>query len=184
MIFAHDRPILGDELHDEVLTKLIELLSPVGERRRARKDDSSQNKRRRTALRSPERLPHIDDVDFPFILGFNAVMAAVEKGTELCAIIVTRPPSMVTHHFPKLCSGRGIKLLALKEGSEAQLGKTVGLPRIGVIGVLEPKPELSVVLRQISLVEPSIAEVYRPVQVETTTQWIPIQSKEKNQKDK
>ena len=108
--------------------------------------------------------------------------------TAVYAVFVCRADlsDLVTSHLPGLCRRRGVRLCDLPAGSEARLGKAIGLPRVSVIAICKDHKDDENLNALYQFIDEHLAASptnqtsgYRPVEIETLTTYVPIKIKSK-----
>lgn len=136
------------------------LLQPIGDYRRACDAHPHRTKRRKVTVTKdtlPKKPETVRELESACLIGLNACTRALEVicQSDSAETSGTHSPSspavlfvckddarsdLLYNHFPRLCQssqrrGQDIHLIAMPEGTEAVLGKALGLPRTGCLAL-------------------------------------------------
>ncbi|TGZ82050.1 hypothetical protein EX30DRAFT_394930 [Ascodesmis nigricans] len=154
---------------NDLLDLLVTILSPISEYRASLPRSTGKRKRRQAAKetsKSEEQQQQQEPPSPPSILryvvaGVNATTTALESAvnpdlaplpdsavktaSRLRCVFVCRAdghPTQLHAHLPALCqlAKPPVKLLALPKGAESRLTESLGIPRLGVLGLVEGAP--------------------------------------------
>lgn len=164
------RPRLDSGAAGDLLDLLATVLSPIAEHRASLPPSTGKRKRRRAAREKqkaqecagPEPKASPPPILRYAVAGVNAVTAVLEAAVaqgspqpasaptgeppaRLRAVFVCRAdghPTQLHAHLPLLCQlvKPPVKLLALPKGAESRLTECLGIPRLGVLGLLDGAP--------------------------------------------
>lgn len=164
------RPRLDSGAAGDLLDLLATVLSSIAEYRASLPTSTGKRKRRRAARekQKAQEAAELNPKPSPppilryAVAGVNAVTAVLEAAVaqgsslppsvpageppaRLRAVFVCRAdghPTQLHAHFPVLCQlvKPPVKLLALPKGAESRLTERLGIPRLGVLGLLDGAP--------------------------------------------